>query len=130
MTRSLPILGMALAAALACGGCLVVAAAAVAAGVVYTTSDDCAEVTAERPLADVFAAAEAVLAECGHADWRDPEAGRLEGHVGDATVEITIAQRSEQVVGIHVKARRNSGLSPAPDTAEHVAFGIVKKLGY
>lgn len=118
------------AASLVVPGCIAIAAAAVAAGVVHATSDDSSEVTLERSWSKVFSASIAEMEAKGHVDVRDEEAGRVEGHVASAKVVITMSRSTENTVKVRVTARKLEGVSPAPDVAQDIALGLVKRLGY
>ena len=111
-------------------GCLALAAAAVAGGVVYATSDDSSETVVERPWSSAFSAAVAEVASQGHVELSDQNAGVVEGHVGTASVRVKLSKSTENSVKVHVRARKLEGLAPEPDTAERIAFGIVRRLGY
>lgn len=115
------------AAALALPGCLLLAGAAIGAGIVHVVGSDSAEVVLEKDRAKVFEAAREEVKTRGVVETADAEAGTISGRVGSSSVEIAVAKETDSTVKVTVESRKNSGISPDPDTAQQVATAIVKR---
>jgi len=118
-----------LAAALAVPGCVFLAGAAIGAGIVHAVGEDSTEVVLEEPYDAVFDASREELRARGVVEAADSEAGLLEGTVGGSSVKITVKRETDTTVRVTVKARKNAGISPDPEAAEQVSYGILRRSG-
>ncbi len=110
-------------------GCIALLAAGAVGGAVYTTSDDSSEVTFERPWGNVFEACVGELGDRGVVGFKDRDTGLILGHLEGVKIEIRLVRATEHSVKMTVQARKHEGISPAPDVAEKVAFGVIRRLG-
>jgi hypothetical protein len=118
----------ALAAGAAClPGCLLVAGTGFGAGIVHPTDGDAVEVAVEVPPAAAFAAAREELRGRGVLRSADSGAGFVEGTVGTSFVKVSVSGPASGLATLSVIARKDSGASPDPDTAEQIAVAIVKR---
>lgn len=111
-------------------GCLLVAGAAVGAGAVHVLGEDAAEVNLERDWDTVFNAGVDAVETLGSVETQDREAGVIEGHVKEADVTVKLEQVTKSTVKVVVEARKNEGVSPAPEIAQDVSHAIAERTGY
>jgi hypothetical protein len=114
-------------------GCLLLAGVAIGAGIVYMVGDDSAEVALHKDREAVFEACRDEVKARGTVDKADASTGDIEGKVGSSSVRISVrseeSKGGEKTVKVTVISRKNSGISPDPDTARIVAEGISKRAG-
>ncbi len=110
-------------------GCLLIAGAAIALGVVHVASEDTTEVNLEGTRDHIYDACEAEMKARGVVEKGDRVGGTLEGRVGGSSVTVTVEKATESAWKVAVRARKNSGISPDLDTAQQVAYAIVKRVG-
>lgn len=113
-------------------GCLAVAGAVVggtvAAGIVHATGNDGAEVVLDAPWETAYAVCRKELIALGSVEYEDFQNGVIIGYVDSAEVEIELVRATGNTVRAEISARRMSGFSPAPATAQRLAFGVVDRL--
>jgi hypothetical protein len=123
------LLAAALAAVLAAPGCVFLAGAAIGAGVVHVVGEDSTEVVVEQSYESVFDASKEELNTKGVVEASDVDAGLVQGSVGSSSVKITVTRETAGSVRITIKARKNGGISPDPDTAEQISYGVLRRTG-
>lgn len=128
MKRSI-LLAAALAAVLAAPGCVFLAGAAIGAGVVHVVGEDSTEVVVEQSYQSVFDASKEELGAQGVVEASDSDSGMVEGSVGSSSVRITVRRETDSSVRLIIKARKNAGISPDPETAEQLSYGVLRRTG-
>jgi hypothetical protein len=122
-------LAFCLVALAALPACVAVAVGAAAAGTVYMLGEDSAEVTLEASRDKVFDATKKQAEKLGAVKEFDRGAGTMTASIEEAEVTTEIKPVSDDEVRLVVKARKNSGVSPAPDVAQKLASEVAKAIG-